>query len=407
MKDFLLGGSLLPQGCRLLAALLLAALPMAAQDAAPATVTQAMPPDETAVQVGGALDSTSLLPTLGEDPSRRLVINGFGVLSYNFNFSTGENSFAPSALALSLYKGISDHLSVFAQLTTAREAPSPFPESGGESNDTSTDIDNLQLRYAPSLSSGLDITVGKFDSPLAIERDDAPLNFQATSSFTFDFARPVKFTGVAVHDAFSPHFELWAIAANGWDNDVDNNHAKTGALYSLWSPSLAAHIGLGVIYGGEKDGVSGDSRRTGVLTLLFQPAERFVWGGETVAGREPGAALDGGTAQWFAQMLFAHQRFGAHWGTTLRLDYVDDRDGARTGIRQILTSVTLSPQYLIGGGFYGVFRYLDRTTLRLPETSVRLDLRYNHSTENAFAARDENTVRRNGVSATLQTVFLF
>ncbi len=402
MKDSVWGGSLLPRRSPLFAALLLAALPLTAQDQ-PAPP----PPGETPVSVG-ALDSSSSspVPGLGEDPNRRLVINGFGVLSYNYNFNSGDNSFAPSALALSLYKGISDHLSVFAQLTTARDDPSPFAGDEAET-DTATEIDNLQLRWVPSLSSGLDVTVGKFDSPLAIERDDAPLNFQATSSFTFDFARPVKFTGVAVHDAFSPHFELWAIAANGWDNDVDNNHAKTGAVYGLWSPSLGAHLGLGVIYGGEKDGLSGDSRRTGVLTLLFQPTESFVWGGETVSGSEPGAALDGSTAQWFAQTLFAHQRFGSHWGTTLRLDYLDDRGGSRTGVRQVLTSVTLSPQYLIGGGFYGVFHYLDRTTLRLPETVVRLDLRYNHSTEPVFTGRDEDAPQRNGTSATLQTVFLF
>jgi hypothetical protein len=402
MKDFLWGGSLLPRDCRRLAALLLAALPLAAQDVG----VRPTPPGETAVQLG-TLDSTAPLPAFGEDPSRRLVINGFGVFSYDYNSNTGDNSFAPSALALSLYKGISDHLSVFAQLTTSRDAPSPFAADAGAANDTATDIDNLQLRYVPSLASGLDITVGKFDSPMAIERDDAPLNFQATSSFTFDFARPVKFSGITVHDAISPHFELWGIAANGWDNDVDNNHAKTGALYGLWSPSLAAHIGLGVIYGGEKDGVSGDSRRTGVLTLLFQPAENFVWGGETVSGSEPGAALDGTTAQWFAQTLFAHQRFGTHWAGTLRLDYLDDRGGSRTGVRQVLSSVTLSPQYLIGGGFYGLFRYLDRTTLRLPEAAIRLDLRYNHSTAAVFAAHAEDASKRTGGEATLQTVFLF
>lgn len=406
MKDCPWGGSQLPLCFWSLAVLLLTALPLAAQDAAQSAAPPVTLPGETAIQPG-ALDSTAPLPTFGEDPSRRLVINGFGVFSYDYNSNTGDNSFAPSALALSLYKGISDHLSVFAQLTTARDAPSPFAADAGAGNDTETEIDNLQLTYVPSLASGLDITVGKFDSPMAIERDDAPLNFQATSSFTFDFARPVKFAGVSVHDALSPHFELWAIAANGWDNDVDNNHAKTGALYGLWSPSLAAHIGLGVIYGGEKDGLSGDSRKTGVLTLLFQPAENFVWGGETVSGSEPAAAPDGTTAQWFAQMLFAHQRFGPHWAATLRLDYLDDRDGARTGTRQVLTSVTLSPQYLIGGGFYGIFHDLDRTTLRLPETAIRLDLRYNHSTQNVFAASDEDAAKRSGMSATLQTVFLF
>jgi len=362
---------------------------------------------ETPISVG-TLDSGPSPLALGDNPSRKLLINGFGVVGYGFD-DTGESSFEASALALSLYKDVSDHLSVFAQLTAAREGPSPFlaDQGAGGSRDVSTDIDNLQLRWMPSSSSGFDLTFGKFDSPLAIERDDAPLNFQATESFTFRFARPVKFTGLQLHEAFSPAFEGWAIVANGADVDTDNNKAKTAALYGLWSPSLAAHVGLGVIHGAEKDGTSRDPRTTAVATLLFQPVARLVWGGETVVGSEPHAAEDGGRAQWFAQMLFVHARCGRHWGATLRLDGLDDRDGSRTGTRQVLKSLTLSPQYLVGGGFFGIFRYLDRTTLRLPETAVRLDLRYDRSTEPVFASKEEGVGRRDHTSATLQAVFLF
>jgi hypothetical protein len=364
------------------------------------------PSTETPVSPESLLTSSSLLQ-LGDDPSHRLVINGFGVAEYDLDGNSRDNSFTDGALALSFFKPFNDRLSVFAQLTTAREPRSPFLADQGEPNDVSTDIDNLQIRWAPSASSGLDVTAGKFDSPLAIERDDAPLNFQATPSFTFSFARPVKFTGVAVHDAFGPTFEGWAIVANGWDVDSDNNHGKTGALYGLWSPSLQAHIGLGVIHGPEKDDTSADPRTTAVATLLVQPGETWVIGGETVFGREPHSAPDGGTAEWYAQSLFTHLRFSRHWAGTLRLDYLDDRDGSRTGTRQVLESVTLSPQILFGGGFYGVFRYLDRTSLRLPELALRLDLRYDRSSEAVFVSRTEGIGDRGHPSAALQTVFLF
>jgi hypothetical protein len=343
-----------------------------------------------------------------DDPGRRLQINGFGALSASFNDDNGDSSFDPSTLAVSLFKELSDRVSVFAQLTAGRDAASPFladPPQG--SRGIETDIDNLQLRWQPAAASGCDVVVGKFDSPIAIERDDAPLNFQATSSFTFDFARPVKFSGIQLHDSFGPSFEGFAIVANGDDVDTDNNRAKTGALYGLWSPSLAAHVGLGVIRGAEEDGTSRDPRTTVIATLLFQPAERVVWGGETVVGGEPQAGLDGGSARWYSQMLFVHARFGPHWAGTVRVDGLDDRDGARTGTRQVLKSFTLSPQYLVGGSFYGIFRYLERTTLRLPELAVRLDLRYDRSTAPVFAARTDGVGRRDHASATLQTVFLF
>lgn len=357
-----------------------------------------------------SLDSGSspIALSFGDDPARRLVINGFGVATYAYNANTNENSFADSALAISFSKAINDQLSVFAQLTVAREPASPFVgDAGNFEEDVSTDIDNLQVAWVPSAASGLQLTLGKFDSPIAIERDDAPLNFQATNSFTFDFARPVKFTGLQVHESFSPKFEAFAIFGNGWDNDTENNKAKTGALYGLWNPSLKYHFGLGVIQGGEKEGQTGDQRTTAVATILMQPTDSWVYGEEFVAGREPRAALDGDTAKWFADMFFLHHRFGRHWAATLRGDYLDDIGGSRTGTRQILRSVTVSPQYLVGGGFYGLYRTLEHTSLRLPEFTVRLDLRWDRSSEPAFRSRQEDVGRRDAYSATLQTVFLF
>lgn len=362
---------------------------------------------ETPLAPGALAGGGSPLLTLGEDPNRQLVINGFGVLGYDYDFNTNRSSFADSALALSFYKGLSDHLTVFAQLTASREAPSPFLADVGATHDIATDIDNLQLRWQPSLSSGFDLTFGKFDSPMAIERDDAPLNFQATSSFTFDFARPVKFSGLAAHEALSPHLELWAIAANGWDNDADNNKGKTGGLYALWSPSLAAHFGLGVLYGPEKDNQENDNRSAVIGTLLLQPTASWVVGAESVYGQEPHSAVDGTTAKWYGEMLFTHLRFDRHWAATLRVDYFDDVGGSRTGTPQVLREITLSPQYLVGGGFYGIFRYLDRTSLRLPELVLRLDLRRDRSSQPVFASRQDGVGRRDNTQATLQTVFLF
>jgi hypothetical protein len=385
-----------------------AAPPVPAAPAAPAGQPAPAAPGETPVDLGaGDTQGGVTLPSFGEDPNRRLILNGFGVFAYDDNSGTGKSSFAPSAVALSLYKGISDHLSAFVQITTSRNPPSRFVSDEGASTDVATDIDNLQLRWVPWLDSGFDVTVGKFDSPLAIERDDAPLNFQATPSFTFSFARPVKFTGLQIHDALSPQLELFAIVANGWDNDVDNNQGKTGAVYGLWSPSLGAHVGLGYIYGAEKDNRGGDKRSAAVATLLIQPGETWVLGGETVAGQEPHSAPAGGTAEWYAQMLFVHHRWGRHWAGTLRLDWFDDRGGAMSGTTQVLRSLTVSPQYLIGGGFYGIFRYLDRTTLRLPEAALRLDLRYDKSTAPVFSSKAPGVGKDSTASATVQLVFLF
>jgi hypothetical protein len=367
-------------------------------------------PDEIPVTLGESENaplSRNSIAALGEDPTHRLIINGFAVASYGADLGSKENSFNDDALALSIFKLLSDRVTLFTQLTTSREAASPFLADVGAPREISTDIDNLMLTFRPSPASGLDITVGKFDSPLAIERDDAPLNFQATSSFTFDLTRPVKFTGVEAHVAFSPALEGWAAVSNGWDVDVNNNRGVTGAAYGLWSPSMGTHIGLGVIMGSEKDSTSKGSRTAVVGTLLLQPATHLVVGGEAVAGQEGFAAVNGGTARWYGGMLFTHYRFAGHWAGTVRLDSVDDRDGARSGTPQRLQSATLSPQYLIGGSFFGIFRYLDRTTLRLPELAIRLDLRYDHSTQPSFVSGIAGAGSHDDRSATIQTVVIF
>jgi hypothetical protein len=276
----------------------------------------------------------------------------------------------------------------------------------GDTNSFQVSIDNLQVSWAADPSKGLSIVFGKFDSPLAIERDDAPLNYQATPSFVFDFGRPVKFTGLMARDTFSPKFEGYAILANGWDVSSDNNRAKTGALYGVWSPWPIAHFGLGVIHGAEKDNRTGDPRTTGVATILVQQTDSWVWGEEFVYGREPQSAEDGGAAEWFGDMFFTHYRLARHWAVTLRTDYFDDIGGSRTGRRQILRSFTLSPQYLVGGGFFGLYRTLDRTSLRIPEVAVRLDLRFDRSTEPVFGSKTGHPQRDNR-SATLQVVYVF
>jgi hypothetical protein len=335
------------------------------------------------------------------------AISGFGAAEYRYDFRTQANSFEGSTLAVSLFRPIGDRVSVFGQLTVARTAPSPFAGSEQNGAETSTEIDNLQVRWSALPESGLDVTAGKFDSPLGLERDDAPLKYVATDSFTFSFGRPVKFTGVQVHEAFSPKLEAYAILSNGWDSDRDENRAKTGALYAVWSPSLTVHAGLGVVEGAEKPGRTGDPRTTAIATVLVQQSDSWVYGEEFVWGHEPRSTPSGSAAEWYADMFFTHYRFGPHWGLTLRTEYFDDRDGSRTGVPQILRSATLSPQYRIGSGSFGVFRTLEHTTLSMPELVVRLDLRGDHSSRPVFAGRRTDELRRDRLSAALQTVFLF
>jgi hypothetical protein len=407
--------------------------PFALVVAAGFSVALAAPPsaasqEETPVDLGGGTREEAPV-SLEEAPGSVLQIHGFAVADYSYDAETGEDSFDTSAFALSLYRPIfNNRLSFFGQLTVHRpeteifalehggeEGEDPEPgeleggeHGGGEEGAVETEIDNLLIRWAASPQAGLDLTFGKFDSPLAIERDDAPLNYQATPSFLLDHGRPIKFTGLMVHEAFSPHFEGFAIVANGEELVPDADPGKTSALYGRWSPSLAGHLGLGVIYG---DQGAGRNRTTAVGTLLLQPAPSWVVGGEAVSGRQERLEASG-SDRWTGATLFLHHRFdhggraASYWAATVRGEWFDDADGLQTGAAQTVTSVTVSPQYLLGGGFYGIFHFLEGTSLRLPQLAVRLDLRWDRSDQEVFAGTGEE-LGRDRYSANLQLVFVF
>jgi hypothetical protein len=341
-----------------------------------------------------------------------LQLHGFAVANLETDVSSGESTFSASPIAVSLFQtSDSSRLSFFGQLTFHGPEDEPFvsdePEEGGG---TEAEIDNLFANWVISADHGVDLTAGKFDSPLGLERDDAPLNYQATNSFVFEFARPIKLTGLMIHDAISPKFDAYAILANGWDQDLDGNHGKTGALYGVWSPSLTRHFGLGAISGNEGDENLG--RRALVGTFQLQPSSNWVVGGEVVSGRQDRSAGSSGADGWEGASAFVHHRFataapgGGQWALTVRSGVLDDSDAARTGFSQKIRSVTVSPQYLLGGGFFGPFHYLDRTSLPLPQLALRLDLRLDRSDAEVFD-QGVDAPGKTRKSVTLQMVYVF
>src|SRR2546423_14029877 len=117
-----------------------------------------------------------------------LVVSGFavGLGSYDRNLSL--STAAGSKMAISLFRPWSDQLYLFGQLTTHLEATDSGPP------ETHIEIDNLIINWTPAKISALTLSFGRFDAPVGFERDDEPLNLVPTTSFTFENARPVKFT---------------------------------------------------------------------------------------------------------------------------------------------------------------------------------------------------------------------
>ena len=373
MKTFTLGG--IPWGLATAFALGLT-MQMATSDA----TAQDRPLD---LRAGGQ----SLEELTGEN-ALPLQITGFGVGGYTFDGRTNDNTFAASKFAAALFRELSESLWVFGQLTTlvgghhgghdaaAEEGAAPAEEEGHEEVVTEIEIDNLIVNFTPPGATGLSFFLGKFDSPLGFERDDEPLNLQSTTSFNFEFGRPIKLVGIGGRWNVSPRINLLAMVTNGWESQVDPNHGKTvGARLGIL-PGENFTFGVGGAFGPEGEQGETDDRHVISVDYSWQPVEDLIFAGEGNWGADH---LEGADAHWVGGALTVFGRLHRRFGVTLRGEIFDDRDGARTGEIQTLKSVSFAPVYFIGTGRNGIFSNVEHTTFRIPRFQIRGEVRLDNS----------------------------
>ena len=319
-----------------------------------------------------------------------VTVTGFATGRAGYDRALDANGFSAGKIALSLFKPVGDAY-FFGQLTTA-----------SEDGKTATAIDNLIVSWTPAHADRWSFVFGRFDAPLGVERDDEPLNFLPTSSFTFELARPVKFTGVAARLTASPRLELTAIAADGWNTDPDNNRGKTGELRVQWLPSERVTLAAAGTYGPERDS-SDAHQRTLLSGDLTVDTDRFILGVEAHAGREQRA---GSALQWNAVAATGFWKLSRRTGIAARYDRVADSDGALTGTAQTLESLTIGPLWYFRSAQEGIFTTIEHTRFRLPQVAVRAALRFDHSTQ-AFFPDAAGGVRSADTRALVELVYLF
>jgi len=333
--------------------------------------------------------------SLSEQPG--LAISGFAVGLGSYDRNLARNSAIGSKLAVSLFRPWSDHLYLFGQLTTHLEQ-----HDSGEAH-THIEIDNLIVNWTPPGASALTLSFGRFDAPIGYERDDEPLNLIPTTSFNFELARPVKFTGLMARYTANPKVQLIGLVANGWNTEVDNNSGKTAGLRVLVFPTAGVAVGAGALYGPEEDATNGAQRTLLAADATLQPTPKFVFQVEGNRGsqRDAGASLT-----WTGAVATAFWRASRSMGFSVRGEILDDADGVTTGIPQTLKSLTISPWYFYREAQEGVFSNVEFTTFRLPAFALRPALRLDRSDQPFFEDKNGG-LRRSNVTGLVELVYLF
>jgi hypothetical protein len=234
---------------------------------------------------------------------------------------------------------------------------------GAEEASTETDLERFHVTAIAPLGNGLALSFGRFDVPFGIERHDEQLNLTATTSEVHRFGRPDGMTGLQASYQFAPWLDAGVWMVNRWEGAAthdpfdDNNQDKSFGGRIGFTPlprDGLLNIGLGGFWGPEQDDRNSAKRWVVDLDFTWTPVRRLLLAGELIYGGEdelttrevgipvaaPARVAD---RNWWGFYVLGHYDIQDWLGLSLRYGYFDDMDGARTGVEQVLQSITVAP----------------------------------------------------------------
>lgn len=283
---------------------------------------------------------------------------------------------------------------------------------GAEEPEVEVNLDRFNVTAVAPAGNGIAFSLGRFDVPFGVERHDEVLIVTATASEVFRYARPQRMTGLQVAYSFGPALDVAAWVVNRWEsetsgaedpNDINEGKSLGGRLgLTPMAHERLLNFGLGGFFGPEQEG--GDSPTRWVVSAdgTWAPSARsfvateWVWGGEDeVEMRERGAPIaapaDTVDAAWKGFYVLGHHDVLDALGVSLRYGWLDDEDGARTGVAQKLSSWTITPVVHVSRlveGLRSTGATYARTRHPIDVLDLKLEYRLNRSDRTVFSAAE-------------------
>ena len=213
------------------------------------------------------------------------------------------------------------------------------------------DLTEAYVDYIAPVGSGLKLQFGKFVTMHGEEVIEARDNYNYSRSFLFNYAIPFTHTGFMAGYSFSNAVSVNGYIVNGWDNEVDNNVAKTYGLSANITPSSISSLVFNFMYGPEENGDNHDNRFLFDWVGSLSPTSKLTLVVNTDYGWEKGSPSNPNglneDAKWYGLAAYANYVFTDKWSGTLRAEELKDPQGFRTGFAQNLKEVTLTAQYIL------------------------------------------------------------
>jgi hypothetical protein len=298
--------------------------------------------DASGIAVSGYLD-TSYSHLSGDG----VFVNG----AANRVFDTQKDGFALQQAALNVGYQPKQGFGGFVTLTLGNDADVIAPYDRYPSS-SKFDVTQAYVQYA---GSGFTVIAGKYVTLAGAEVIASPSNTNFSRSILFGFAIPFTHTGVRATITPTETVTLNLGVTNGWDDLKDTNASKTVEVGATFAPIKTFSIAAAGYFGTERvlglTNVGPEGQRslvdlvatwnvTDALTVIVN----YDWGKQDNVGlATAGPNFD---AKWSGLAGYVNYTVSDSWKLSLRAEYLDDKDGYRTGIVQKWKEVTGTVAYL-------------------------------------------------------------
>ncbi len=306
-------------------------------------------------------------------------------------FDVDSNGFSFNTFLLQIAKPVSDsdHYGFTVRLRTGQDAKL-LP---GGSNLT------VQEGYLTYMVPGTKLTFigGKFVTAEGYEVVDSVANPNFSEGILFTNAEPITNTGLKANFAFSDKVNATLGVVNGWDQEPDNNTAKTIIWQVSTTPTKKIGWSFQGYYGKELADPSHSQRLSldTVLTLAATDMLSFAVQGNW--GQESGTPT--GTNHWIGAGLWGSLMETSKDTSSLRFEVLrDQNNGARF---LTLAPAPAAPVFRSGNSNQTVKEFtVTQKHMLTSNMGVRAEYRHDWSNQAYFVKSDGSAVRnQNTISA--------
>ncbi|MBI5750235.1 MAG: porin [Nitrospinae bacterium] len=300
------------------------------------------------IKVNGFV-STSYNHNLNDPDTRKVNYRPFNENANSFNLDVAELVFQKEAAEAG---DIGFRTDIMYGYTIPKAIRSTWP-GVTQSADDDFDIQQAYVRYVAPIGNGLTLDMGKCITEMGaevIEGYDA-WNYNYSRSLLFYYTIPFTHTGLRGTYKFNDVATLTGEILNGWDNVIDNNKGKSYCAHLMLMPVSNTMINLKYMGGPEQTNNDTNNRSVFDVNLTATLFERLTLNFDYVNGSEQkdpnNVVTANGDSKWSGLAGVVRYAASDRYAINIRGETFKDEDGARTGTKQDMWEVTVTPEFTV------------------------------------------------------------